>query len=379
MRAARVEAVIEGLTTVLLLPLGMALGWALARKQTSAERLPTPISLLEAPDSPGAAETSPEVRLTLGSLFRRRGEVDRAIEMHEGLLAQPELSASLRDEVLFELAEDYQQAGLMDRAEAHWQVLAAGRGARAAAAVQELLTLAEQGREWSQAIVLATRLEAIQGASCRPRIAHYYCERAEMGLAAGDPAGALREARQAQVEDARSARPRWVQGRIADAMDDRREAIRAYQSAMELDARCVEEVLPLLEQAALAIGDNALLEQTLRDLESLHPGPALVAARARAAVRQGGQALPILAEGLKQHPSRTVLKAFLETIAPEDSVRALGLEDAAASLGKALDAMERSQPAYLCDQCGFTPRSRFWQCPSCRQWGGIHRVPDRYG
>lgn len=369
---------LDGLTTGLLLPLGVALGWAWARKLDSGKTAP-PASLLDAPVGLSSADATPEVQLTLGNLFRRRGEVDRAIELHEGLLARTDLPAALRDEAAFELAEDYQQAGLMERAEGHWQVLAAGRGPRAAAAAQELLTLAEQGRDWSQAIVLATRLEAIQGASCRPRIAHYHCERAEAALQAGDLALAQREARQAQIEDARAARPRWLQGRIAEAQGNLREAVRAYQAAMELDGRYVEDVLPALEQAYLALGDEAGLAQALRDLEALHPGPALVTARARAAVRQGSDAIPVLAEGLKRHPSRAVLKAFLETMAPLENVRVLGLSDAALALGKALEAMERSQPAYLCDQCGFTPRSRFWQCPSCRQWGGIHRVPDRYG
>lgn len=370
---------LDGLTTGLLLPLGVALGWAWARKHGQGKAAASPTSLLDAPVSLSGSDTTPEVQLTLGNLFRRRGEVDHAIELHEGLMALPDLPAALRDEAAFELAEDYQQAGLMDRAEEHWQVLAAGRGPRAAAAAQELLTLAEQGRDWAQAIVLATRLEAIQGASCRPRIAHYHCERAETALAEGDLGAAAREARQAQIEDARAARPRWLQGKIAEAAGHLRDAVRAYQSAMELDGRYVDDVFPALEKAFLALEDEAGLAQALHDLEALHPGPALVTARARAVVRRGDDAIPVLADGLNQHPSRTVLKAFLETIAPEDNVRALGLSDAAISLCKALDAMDRSQPAYLCDQCGFTPRSRFWQCPSCRQWGGIHRVPDRYG
>jgi lipopolysaccharide assembly protein B len=371
--------VLDGLTTSLLLPLGIALGWAWARKARPQDSPVAPAQLLDAPISVNGSDATPEVQLTLGNLFRRRGEIDRAIELHEGLMARADLAAALRDEVAFELAEDYQQAGLMDRAEAQWQVLAAGRGPRAAAAVQELLTLAEQGRDWSQAIALATRLEAIQGASCRARIAHYHCERAEAALAAGDPVLAAREARQAQIEDARAARPRWLMGRIAEAQGKLREAVQHYQSAMELDGRYLEDVLPALEQAFLTLADEAGLGQALHDLAALHPGPALVTAQARAVIRQGGDAIPVLAEGLQRHPSRSVLKAFLDTIAPQDNVRSLGLADAAMALGQALDAMERSQPAFLCDQCGFTPRSRFWQCPSCRQWGGIHRVPDRFG
>lgn len=370
---------LDGLTTGLLLPLGMALGWAWARKARPGAAAATPASLLDAPTGVHGSEATPDVQLTLGNLFRRRGEIARAIELHEGLMARTDLAAPLRDEVAFELAEDYQQAGLMDRAEAQWQVLAAGRGPRAAAAVQELLTLAEQGRDWSQAIVLATRLEAIQGASCRPRIAHYHCERAEATLAGGDVAAAVREARQAQIEDARAARPRWLTGQIAEAQGRLREAVQHYQSAMELDGRYVDDVLPALEKAFLTLADEAGLAQALRDLAALHPGPALVTAQARAVGRQGGDAIPVLADGLQRHPSRAVLKAFLDTIAPQENVRMLGLADAAVALGKALEAMERSQPAFLCDQCGFTPRSRFWQCPSCRQWGGIHRVPDRFG
>lgn len=370
------------MTTWLLLPLGVALGWAMARRSRQETAAPPPAPTLSDPLSDAAAEdldAAPDVLLSMGNLFRRRGEIDRALRVHQALLARPDLDAEQRDEARYELAEDYQQAGLLDEAEAHWRALVEGRGPRAATAAQALLQLAEQARDWEQAVALARELERLQGADCRVRISHYLCEQAEAHLAAGALDEALRTAKAAQASDARAARPRWLQARILEAQGDFRKAVAAYQSAMELDPRLIEDVLPAVEQRFVEAGDEAGLRQLLGDLAAFHPAPALAAAQARQAIRLGENPVPVLAESLQKEPSRTVLMALLEVLKPRAELRAAGLQGAMEGLRAALAAQQKTQPAFVCEQCGFTPRNRFWQCPSCRQWGSIHRRPDRYG
>ena len=366
---------LDGLTTWLLLPLGMALGWALSR------RAPELDPMGEATPPPENAELvtdNPELQLSLGTVFRRRGEVDQALALHKALSERTDIAPDQRDAAYLELAEDYQQAGLMDQAEAIWRSLAAGHGPQASAAVQELLTVAEQGQDWEGAVQLARQLEALQGASCRPRIAHYRCEMAEQALTDSQFEQAAQLARKALRDDSRAVRPRWLLGRIAEAAGDLRAAAEGYRTALEVDGRYVVDLLPSLETVLEQIGDPRLRDEMLADIAKSCDAPALVVTLAQRAERQGEDPLPMLAEGLKTHPSRTVLKAFLGTMGPREAVQAAGLSDAALALKGALEAMERGAPGFVCEQCGFTPRNRFWQCPACRQWGSIQRVSDRF-
>ena len=369
---------LEGLTTWLLLPLGMALGWALSRKSDGigghhdAEAGTAAAPLVGMPDNP-------ELQLTLGSLFRRRGEVERALQLHQALLQRHDIGVDLREETQLELAEDFQQAGLMDQAEAVWRGLAAGNGRNAAAAVQELLTVAEQGREWNDAIRLAKQLESLQGASARARVSHYHCELGEAALTAGDLDAARRHARQAERDDPKAVRPRWLQARVAEAADDLAEAVDRYRAALEIDGRYIDDLLPELLKALERHGDASLVQEVLGDIAVNNHAPALLVAQADQHARAGGDPMPMLAAGLASHPSRVVLKAFLATMAPRPEVIQAGLGDTATALRTALETMEKSTPGYVCEQCGFTPRNRFWQCPACRHWGTIHKVPDRFG
>jgi len=94
---------------------------------------------------------------------------------------------------------------------------------------------------------------------------------------------------------------------------------------------------------------------------------------------QGEDPLPTLTRGLKNAPTRALLKAFLAEIEPRPETESMGMRASAAAMHAALERMEQSVAAFRCEHCGFTPRNRFWQCPSCRQWGTIHRLPDQIG
>lgn len=368
---------LDDLTTWLLLPLGMALGWALSRRgpATAGQDPETPTPATEMP----LITDNPELQLSLGTVFRRRGEVDQALALHRALAERPGIAPSLRDAAQLELAEDYQQAGLMDQAESVWRALASGHGPQAAAAVQELLTVAEQGRDWTAAVQLARQLEALQGHSARPRIAQYRCEMAEAELSAGRLDSAQELARKAQRDDPQSVRPRWLLGRLAEAREDLRGAIDGYRAALEVDPRYLVDLLPALLAVLEQHGDPQLQEEVLADIAGGSDAPELVVTRADRLAAGGQDCLPVLAEGLKTHPSRAVLKAFLKTMASRPEVQAAGLSEPALALKGALEKMERATPGFVCEQCGFTPRNRFWQCPACRQWGSIHRVSDRFG
>src|SRR5882672_5819684 len=179
---------------LLALPLFFALGWFAARvdiKQLLLESRALPRSyfrglnflLNEQPDQAIEAfievvKVDPqtiELHFALGSLFRRRGEVERAIRMHQNLVERSDLAAEQRTHALFELAQDYFKAGLLDRAEELFLKLEA-YPSHAEEALRFLLEIYEQEKEWVRAIGIAEKLEAVTGRSHQKEIANFYCE-----------------------------------------------------------------------------------------------------------------------------------------------------------------------------------------------------------
>ena len=130
-------------------------------------------------------EDTVETHLALGSLFRRRGEVDRAIRIHQNIIARPDLASEQRDQALFSLAKDYLRAGLLDRAEKMFARLAQGSRYQVDA-LENLTRIYEQEKEWEKAIGAGQQLEVLGGRSLALQIAHYYCELAEASALAKD-------------------------------------------------------------------------------------------------------------------------------------------------------------------------------------------------
>lgn len=384
---------IDALAQWTLLPLGMALGWAFARKalNNNAAGQPPPIdagtpmpidqSVRWIAEATGEGEGNlPELQLLLGNFFRKRGNVEHAIRLHEAVLAHPGDAARHADAARFELAVDYQQAGLLDRSEQYWMELVEGRSPFAPAALEELIALAEQGQDWPQAITWATQLASIKGQSQADRIAHYHCQRAEQALTRSEFDVAMKAAKQAQSHDNGSVRARWLQGQILLRQGDPSAAVTRYVSAAELDARFLEDLVPAIEECCARVDDPALRAQAFEDLNAMHPqAPVLIAAAAAQKRAVGEDPLPTLTRGLKLAPTRGLLKAFLAEIEPRPETESMGMRASAAAMHAALERLEQSAAGYRCEHCGFTPRNRFWQCPSCRQWGTIHRLPDQIG
>ena len=139
-----------------------------------------------------------ETHLALGNLYRRRGEVDRAIRIHQNLIARPNLESEQRSEALLELGHDYLSAGLLDRAENLLQELADGGDYRVQA-LRQLIDIYEQEKDWSKAIACGHLLEKVTGNHLSPVIAHYQCELAERLRESGEADAALEMVNKAQA------------------------------------------------------------------------------------------------------------------------------------------------------------------------------------
>ncbi len=370
----------------LLLPLGVALGWAWASRraegaprsredaaQAGLEALGDDdqaiAALSHAADADPAAA---ELQLTLGALFRKRGEIDRAIRLHETLLARTDLPRKVADAARIELAQDYLKAGLLDRAESLLQDME-GSSPQLAAALELLLDLYEQARDWRQALEAGRRLQAVKGQSLGPRLAQYCCEMAESAQHQNDLATATRELQQALEYNPECVRASLAQAALAEAAKDWKDAIKAYWRAMQQDGRFFAEVAPALERCYAEAGDKQGYSQFLAEAEtSLGQSAAPALFRARWLLAQKQDVRGYFGEHLARQPTRQGMLLWLELGAGEPQAPAW-LGTLAESLKKSL----QSRPRYACGSCGLQPSMLFWQCPRCKRWETVAPVEEK--
>lgn len=385
---------LDSLFTWLLLPLGLVLGWVLGKKSQAPssgiaalqpEQLGGLLTQLASddPDQAIAAltrvaeidHTTVELHLTLGNLFRKRGEIDRALRIHEALLARPGLSDEVQAQVRRELAYDYLRAGVMDHAEAQFEKLAAS-GRYVGEALDQIRIIYEQGRDWTHAITAARRLEGAQGESRRALIAQYECEIADEARREKQDGVALQHVRRALSQDGECVRAHLMLGALLEASADFAAAAQAYLRAFQLDARFLPDVIEPLYRCSLQTNSGEGFLQFLSDAKEISASSLPYVAEARLLADEGLDPLDRLAEGLEVRPSRAVLAQFLEVLEKQPGVIAAGLDKPAASLRQALRRLMESSPKYQCSNCGFSPRQQFWQCPSCKRWGSITPIDE---
>ncbi len=316
-----------------------------------------------------------ETQLALGNLFRRRGETDRAIRLHQDLYSRPKLSGEQRTIALLELGEDYMRAGLLDRAEALYTDLLA-IDQYAAAALRHLISIYQQERDWNRAIEMAERLRAASGDPTEPLIAQFYCELAEQARAR-DASEARSLAQKALAADARCVRAHMQLGRLAKSDGAFEQAIRHFEKSSEIDPEFLSEILAELLECYEELGKPERAQAFLDLMMQRDRGVAALLARSAMIERSEGRsdAVGFLADRLHQRPSvRGVLKVVELSFPDESGERA----EAIGLIRELLHRLLERKPGYRCSRCGFSPRALHWQCPSCKSWGSIkpvHGVP----
>ena len=306
-----------------------------------------------------------ETHFALGSLFRRRGEVDRAIRIHQNIIARPDLASEQRDQALYSLAKDYLGAGLLDRAEDIFSRLAGGSRYQVQA-LESLCGIYEQEREWEKAIDAGKRLEVLGGRSLALQIAHYYCELAEAAAAAKDF-----NAARAHVKKAQSGRPRTMRGaltraHIARETDDSNTALRLYHRIIDENTYLIAEALPEIVSIYERENATAELDRALKSLLAKYPERSSLVAYTAIVNNLGG--IPIIDDCVEQYIlDEPTLSEFVDL-----QQLALGDTDshdsALAKVRGALSKLASATPRYQCQECGFSSQRLLWQCPSCRNW-----------
>jgi len=363
------------------LPVAFALGWLASRidlRQFKREQRESPqayfkgLNLLLNEQQDKAIDAfieavqqdpdSTDLHFALGNLFRRRGEYERAVRVHEHLLKRGDLPAAQRERAQDALAQDFMKAGLFDRAEQAYRALEGGRfdtDARLA-----LLSLHERSRDWQAAIDVARKLEHSGTASFASRIAHYWCEIAEQAEARQQADAAADALRQARLAAPQSARPLVLAGQRHARLGEHALAMQAFGELLLSHPASFNLVACDHAASALACGQQALARDQLESLCRRIPSSELLAAIALLDPDPSHQRARLTAQ-LREHPTLSVAQGLLAIAASGDV--SLDADDAQA-LGNAVGRAARPLQRYRCAACGFDAQHYFWQCPGCMTW-----------
>lgn len=318
-----------------------------------------------------------ETHLALGVLFRRRGEVNRAIRIHQNLVVRSNLNSQQRALALLELAQDYQRAGLLDRAE-HLFMELIDNGQYQNFSCHQLLDIYQQEHDWDKAIDIATRLMALSGENMKPVIAQYYCEQADSARQQSKPDIAYKMLKRALQIEPHCVRASLIEGQLALDACQLSQAIGAFQRVEQQDALFLSEVIEPLQNCYLETGCIDEFANYLKRILKEHGGitPMLVLARLIQERENAATALSFVVKQLRARPSLRGLDHFIDMSLPE----AQGATKENLLLFKDITSqLLKNRPIYKCSECGFTGKTLHWQCPSCKLWNTIKPIQGLEG
>lgn len=305
-----------------------------------------------------------ELHFALGNLFRRRGEYERAVRVHEHLLGRADLAQADRDRAQYALAQDFMKAGLFDRAEQAYQALdgsAFDTEARLA-----LLTLHERSRAWRAAVEVAQKLERSGTGSFSTRIAHYWCELALEADAAQHPEDGDTALRHARLAAPHLARPLVITGQRAARRGDLNAALKAWNELLVAQPTAFNLVAKDYAATALAAGQADAALDRLRELYTRAPTMDLLAAIAMLDPAPEAQRARLFRH-LQEQPTLSAAQELLRQTTAPDGAAPLTVEETQGvrdAVGRAAKPLQR----YRCAACGFEAQHYFWQCPGCLSW-----------
>jgi lipopolysaccharide biosynthesis regulator YciM len=387
---------LEAALLFMLLPVAAASGWYLARRQSARRSRKNASSLSsnyfrglnyllnEQPDKAievflKLVEVNPdtvETHLALGSLFRRRGEIDKAIRFHKHIITRPGLTDEQRAQALMELGEDYMQAGLLDRAEYLFSDLLDHDDSHVRP-VRQLLDIYQQEKDWEKAIEQARRLRRVDGESDTRLIASLFCEQARQHLDDDEVDRARQALRQARRYDPENARSRLLQAEIATRESDWSQATEHYRQACDLDPDCLSFALDALLESHRRAGEEGELEAWLEGMVEREPMTTAILALARLkAARDPREAVEFLLSHMSRRPTVRGLDYLIELVYHEGvSLDEVGPE----LIQDILHRLLEGQPKYRCEHCGFSGSAWHWLCPSCRRWNTTRAITGVLG
>lgn len=316
-----------------------------------------------------------EAHLTLGNLFRSRGEIDRAIRIHQALLESSSLTFEQRLLAIQQLGRDYMGAGLYDRAEKMFLQLIDEEDFQQSA-LQQLIIIYQSTSEWINAINIATKLVKLGNEKYKIYIAQFYCELASLAIANDDLDKAYNLLQKSSAADPNCARTSLMLGRILIVQNRTEEAIESLKQILQQDKAFIGEALPILNECYNKLDKQDEFQQFLQLCVDKDTGNVAELMLADLIEKQNGldSAQNYMYRELLKHPN---LKGFY---------RLMDYHVADAEQGKAKESLLllrnmvgeqiKIVPNYRCQKCGFTVNTIYWLCPACRSWSTIKPVRD---
>ena len=315
-----------------------------------------------------------DTHLALGNLFRSRGEVDRAIRIHQNLIARPNLTIEQRNLSLQQLGKDYMAAGFFDRAEKIYLQLVEDPDHRQFASKQ-LLAIYQQTKDWEQAIEISLKLIKNGKAGLKKDVAHFYCELALLANRNISENLARKHLKKALSHDKDCVRASLMLAHLDINQGEYKSAIKTLENILDQDTCFVSEALPLIAQCYQAQSKPAAIKKFLRKCVEKGSGATAELMLADFILQdENDEAAQIfLTRCLSKNPT---MKGFYKLMELHVAQAEEGSK-AKASLNtlKELVAMQlKVKPHFCCRKCGFATRALHWHCPSCKGWGEIKPI-----
>lgn len=310
-----------------------------------------------------------ETHLAVGKLFRRRGEVDRAIRIHQNLIARPQLERHYREQSLFELGQDYLSAGVLDRAERIFLELV-NEKSHAGAALKTLIDIYQQEKEWRKAIDMALKYESITKQPMHENIAHYYCELGELALTKAQIDEALAYLDKAVSADTNCVRASLLLAKVYMVKGEYKTALKNLKKVKDQNHHYLSEAIDLLASCYEQLKQEDELVVYLKKLVDEHPRVPVVLILAERIRQWKGDkvAVGFVADYVRRYPTLRGLYLFVNLYIASAEGRA---KDDLHILQKLMKKILADKPDYQCTSCGFSGKTLHWHCPGCRQWSTI--------
>ncbi len=306
-----------------------------------------------------------ELHFALGSLFRRRGEVDRALRMHLNLVERADLDEDKKQQALFELAQDYLKAGILDRAELAFQQLLSSPYAKES--LDFLLEIFQKEKDWLKAIDISQRLTDLTGQSHGKEAAAFYCELATHELARKQTDAATVHLEQALEVYSHAVRANIMLGDIESAAGNHKRAIEIWKRIEQQDPQYLPLAAERMLQAHRQLDREDAGIALLQDYQAKYPSHDLVSVLFQAVLQRSGAeaAYKLVRNELQRNPTLLGLDKFLEASLLEVTDKNRADVELVKNL---VHQRTRSLSMYHCSSCGFKARQFYWHCPACHGW-----------
>ncbi len=377
----------------LLLPIAAAYGWYMGNRSAQNQRQEQShhisrqyvegLNLLLSDQSDKAVDVfidllqvdseTIDTHLALGNLFRSRGEVDRAIRIHQNLIARPNLTIDQRNLALQQLGADYMVAGFFDRAEKIFEQLLDEPDHRIHA-LRQLLDIFQRTKEWERAIEAASQLVRSGKTKLKRDIGQFYCELAMQSMGAEEHNKARQYLKKAISADKKCVRATLMSARLLLAEEKYKQAIKVLEEIVAQDVDFVSEAIPLLSAAYEGVGDDRGLMRFLKVAVDAQAGATTELKLAEFIAREQG---PESAQGFitRQLVKNPTMKGFYRLMDYHlDEAEEGRAKSSLTSLRALVGEQLKMKPRYRCQKCGFSGRSLYWQCPSCKNWASVKPI-----